>query len=68
GATPHEDQGVLCPSQYTGGRMHVAMFQSSGRSDTKSPVYTSQASLVLIYRLTMNPEMKGVVDLAHPGI
>ncbi|GFU42317.1 hypothetical protein TNCV_4554751 [Trichonephila clavipes] len=42
------------------------MFRSGGQSVVKSPVFSSQASLVLIYR---PPEgMKGEIDLAQPGI
>ncbi|GFY00190.1 uncharacterized protein TNCV_2835471 [Trichonephila clavipes] len=44
--------------------LHVKMYRSSGQSDVKSPVFSSQASLVLIYRPTEG--MKGGVDLAQP--
>ncbi|GFX57607.1 hypothetical protein TNCV_2675931 [Trichonephila clavipes] len=32
--------------------VHVQMFRSSGQSDGKPPVFSSQSSLVLIYRPT----------------
>ncbi|GFV19499.1 hypothetical protein TNCV_3664311 [Trichonephila clavipes] len=37
--------------------VHVQMFRSSGQSDEKTPVFSSQACLVLIYRPTEG--MKG---------
>ncbi|GFV85750.1 hypothetical protein TNCV_2003701 [Trichonephila clavipes] len=46
--------------------VHEQMFLSGGQSDAKSPVFSSQASLVLIYR--SNEEMKGGVNLAQPRI
>ncbi|GFW19840.1 uncharacterized protein TNCV_3561431 [Trichonephila clavipes] len=33
-----------------GAGVHVQMFRTSGQSDAKPPVFSSQASLVLIYR------------------
>ncbi|GFV13890.1 hypothetical protein TNCV_523691 [Trichonephila clavipes] len=36
--------------------VHVQMFRSSGQSDAKSPVFSSQASLVDIYRQTETDE------------
>ncbi|GFW89961.1 hypothetical protein TNCV_3741471 [Trichonephila clavipes] len=35
-----------------GVEVHVQMFRSSGQFDAKPPVFNSQASSVLIYRLT----------------
>ncbi|GFV37365.1 cullin-4A [Trichonephila clavipes] len=42
------------------------MIPSSGQSDAKPPVFSSQANLVVIYRPT--EDLKGWVDLAHPGL
>ncbi|GFT67989.1 hypothetical protein TNCV_713611 [Trichonephila clavipes] len=44
---------------------HVQMFRSSGQSDAKPPVFSSQESLELIYLPTEG--MKGGVDLVLPG-
>ncbi|GFV55537.1 hypothetical protein TNCV_2573771 [Trichonephila clavipes] len=46
--------------------VHEQMFRSSGQSDAKHPVLSSQESLVLIYRATEG--MKGRVNLAQPGV
>ncbi|GFX73576.1 hypothetical protein TNCV_2342811 [Trichonephila clavipes] len=49
-----------------GAEMDVQMFCSNGQSDAKPPVFSFQASLVLIYQPTEG--MKGRVNLAQPGI
>ncbi|GFW71637.1 hypothetical protein TNCV_2548501 [Trichonephila clavipes] len=54
------------PVTYDRAGVHVQMFRSSGQSDEKPPVFCSQESLVLIDRPTEG--MKGLVDLAQPGI
>ncbi|GFX92028.1 hypothetical protein TNCV_5004921 [Trichonephila clavipes] len=41
------------------------MFCSGGQSESKSPVFSSEASLILIYQPTEG--MKGCIDLAQPG-
>ncbi|GFW19808.1 hypothetical protein TNCV_3561111 [Trichonephila clavipes] len=45
--------------------MHEQIFRSGGQSDTKPPVLSFQASLVLIYRPT--EEMKAESTLLTPG-
>ncbi|GFX99875.1 uncharacterized protein TNCV_259121 [Trichonephila clavipes] len=49
-----------------GPEVHEQMFRSGGQSDTKPPVLSFQASLVLVYPPT--EEMKGGVNLAQPGV
>ncbi|GFX53259.1 uncharacterized protein TNCV_362531 [Trichonephila clavipes] len=69
GATTHEDQGLLCQSQYTwplGAEVHEQMPRSGGQSEARPQCLSPQASLVLIYRLT-SVGMKGRVDLAQLG-
>ncbi|GFV18479.1 hypothetical protein TNCV_4469151 [Trichonephila clavipes] len=44
-----------------GDKVQEQMFRSGGQSDVKAPVFSSQASLVLIYQPTE-------FDLAHPGV
>ncbi|GFT34331.1 hypothetical protein TNCV_3676711 [Trichonephila clavipes] len=44
--------------------VHELMLRSGGQSDAKSPMFSSQASLVHIYRPTEG--MNGWVDLAQP--
>ncbi|GFV42572.1 hypothetical protein TNCV_3719051 [Trichonephila clavipes] len=59
GATAHEGQGPSVPiSVFVTGAVgvHVRMFRSSGQSDAKPPVISSQAGLVLIYRPTKRNE------------
>ncbi|GFX77484.1 uncharacterized protein TNCV_1743821 [Trichonephila clavipes] len=56
GATTHEDQGLLCPSQYPlpfGAEVHEQMFRSGGQSEARPQCLSPQASLVLIYRPTV---------------
>ncbi|GFU29749.1 hypothetical protein TNCV_4745741 [Trichonephila clavipes] len=56
-----------CPIYVTlGTGMHVQMFRSSDQSDAKPPAFSSQASLLLIYRPTEG--MKGCIDLTQRGI
>ncbi|GFV53794.1 transposon Ty3-I Gag-Pol polyprotein [Trichonephila clavipes] len=45
---------------------HEQMFRSDGQSDAKQPVFRSQESWVLIYRLT--ERKKGWVNPAQPGV
>ncbi|PRD30568.1 UNVERIFIED_CONTAM: hypothetical protein NCL1_26062 [Trichonephila clavipes] len=57
GATAHEDQGLLCPSQCTrplGIEVHEQMSRSGGQSEARPPpqCLSPQASLVLIYQTT----------------
>ncbi|GFU70593.1 uncharacterized protein TNCV_2971531 [Trichonephila clavipes] len=48
GATAHEGQGLLCPSQYTGQldtEVHDQMSRSGGQSEARSPVFKSSGKL-----------------------
>ncbi|GFS52694.1 hypothetical protein TNCV_45611 [Trichonephila clavipes] len=49
-----------------GPEVYEQMFRSGGQSDAKPSVLSSQASLVLIYRVTEG--RKGRVNLAQPWI
>ncbi|GFU01822.1 hypothetical protein TNCV_1523271 [Trichonephila clavipes] len=65
-ATANEDQGLVCPSQYTGSlgaEVHEQMTRSSGQSEARPPVFKSSSKL-LIYRHTAIGR-KGLVDLAQ---
>ncbi|GFY23123.1 integrase catalytic domain-containing protein [Trichonephila clavipes] len=59
-----------CPShpkpENPGAGVTMQLFRSSGQSDAKTPVLSSQASLVLIYRPT--EEMKDCVYLVQLGV
>ncbi|GFV63262.1 uncharacterized protein TNCV_1732021 [Trichonephila clavipes] len=48
GATAHEGQSLLCPSQYTGplgAKMHEQMSRSGGQSEARPPVFKSPSKL-----------------------
>ncbi|GFT59054.1 hypothetical protein TNCV_186361 [Trichonephila clavipes] len=67
GSTAHEGQSLLCPSQFSclwATEVHEQTFRSGGQSDVKSPVFSSQASLILIQRPAEGVD--GSVDLAQP--
>ncbi|GFV98446.1 uncharacterized protein TNCV_624051 [Trichonephila clavipes] len=51
--------------QRSGRRVHEKMYRLGGQSDAKTPVLSSQASLVLLYRPIKG--RKGRVNLFQPG-
>ncbi|GFV16253.1 uncharacterized protein TNCV_1670581 [Trichonephila clavipes] len=56
GATAQEDQGLLCPCQYTrplGAEVHEQMSRSGGQSEARPPSVSLHSSLVLIYQPTV---------------
>ncbi|GFY32677.1 hypothetical protein TNCV_4637831 [Trichonephila clavipes] len=57
GATAHESQGLLCPSQYTGplgAEVHKQMSRTGGQSEAESSVVKSQARLSRIDPLQLS--------------